>query len=180
MCGNYTVKRPAIQKEEPMVSGTSLRDQIDQKMQELKDATGGWNEDKAEQALTVGGWSVKESLSHLCGPEGEKYVTRFRRFVDEDTPLLEFQAGNTEYGDNRQGMTVAQLLADVVVEHEELAGFVAGLSEEQLARKGHVPLLKDSPLGEYPTLAQLVGGLVNFHLTDHINQIRSARQQIGA
>ena len=35
-------------------------------------------------------------------------------------------------------------------------------------------------LGEYAKLAQFAGTLINFHLHDHANQLRTTRQQIDA
>ncbi len=158
------------------VAATSLRDALEQKTRELEEVVAGISEEEAGQRPAEGAWCVKEVLSHLCGDEGESAVARLRRFVDEDTPLIGIVAGLPYYSPKRQAMSVAQLLSSVRAQYEPMGAFLAGLSDEQLARKGRVPLLKDTPFGEYPTLAQLAGALINFHLTDHVNQIRNCRQ----
>jgi hypothetical protein len=55
--------------------------------------------------------------------------------------------------------------------------FLSDLSEEQLNRKAKAPQLKETPIGEYPTLGQLSLALINFHLNDHINHLRNLNQQ---
>lgn len=158
---------------------TSLRDALAQKMQELEEGIRGVDEDAAGRRPAAGEWCVKEVLSHLCKDEGESLVHNLRRLADEDTPLIGFASGLPFYTAKRQGMRVAELLAVVRGQYDEMASFVGGLSDEQLGRKGRVPILRDTPIGEYPTLAQFAGAMINLHLNDHINQIRDARQQAG-
>jgi hypothetical protein len=68
------------------------------------------------------------------------------------------------------------MVSKIDSDYTEIAKFFAGLDDEQLARKAHVPFLKETPLGEYPALGQWAGAIINFHLADHINQIRAIRQ----
>ncbi|MBI2913945.1 MAG: DinB family protein [Chloroflexi bacterium] len=157
-------------------AATSLRDALEQKLRELEEASAEVDKEAAARRPAEGEWCVKEVLSHLCGDEGESAVARLRRFVDEETPLIGIVAGLPYYSPKRQAMPVAELLSSVRAQYEPMGEFLAGLSDEQLARKGRVPLLKDSPFGEYPTLAQLAGALINFHFADHVNQIRNSRQ----
>jgi hypothetical protein len=153
---------------------------MEQRLRELAEAVSGIDEEAASRRPAEGEWCVKEMLSHLTGDEGESFAAGLRRFVDEDSPLIGVVAGLPYYTPKRQATSVAELLAGVRAQYEEMAVLLGGLSDEELARKGRVPLLKDTPLGEYPTLAQWAGAIINLHLTDHINQVRTARQTLGA
>ena len=76
-------------------------------------------------------------------------------------------------------MTYAQLLAAVEAEYDRIAEFAQGLSEAQLDRKAHIPKLKDSPIGEYPSLENMVSGLGDFHLKFHIDHMREILRDLG-
>src|SRR3990167_10979029 len=121
-------------------------------MSELGDALEGMTEEDAARRPADGEWSCKEMLSHLMGDEGESFVTGLRRFVDEDAPLIGVVAGLPYFTPARQAMSLSELRAGVWRQYEEVADFIGSLSDEQLARKGRVPLLKETPLREQPPL----------------------------
>ena len=156
-------------------AGTSLREALGQKMDELSEALDGLDEAKAGQRVADAEWCCKEVLSHLMGDEGDDVLAPLRRIIEEDTPLIGIVTGLPYYTPDRQTMSLAELRDAVSSRYRELAGFLGGRTEADLARKARVPLFKETPIGEYATMAQFAGAL-NFHLTDHISQINTARQ----
>jgi hypothetical protein len=70
-----------------------------------------------------------------------------------------------------------QLAELIELKFRLVADFVAELTEEQLARTAHITEMKDSPLGEYPTLDGMINVLgeyqIQFHI-DHLSEILAA------
>jgi len=157
-----------------MVSGSSLQQQLDQKVQEIKQTVSGIDEQAATHRPADGEWCAKEVLSHLSVEENANVMHRLKRILEEDMPNLDITPGVSAYDAQREQTPVSQLLS--TVEYTELGRLLNSLTDEQLARKAHVPALKRSPLGEYPTLAQWAGFVVNFHIAGHVNQLRNLCQ----
>ena len=157
---------------------TQLAQSIRSKIADLKTVCEGIDEDAASRA-PVGRWSPKEILSHLWGPGESSHLQLFQAFLDKDTPTLDVEAENPFLTEERARMTFHRLAAEVEKEYRRVSDFVEGLSATQAARKAHIPLLKDSPLGEYPTLEALAAGLGEYHLQFHIDHLREILGELG-
>ncbi len=158
-----------------MVTGPSLQQQLDQKIEEIRQTVSGISDETASRRPAEGEWCVKEVLSHLSGGDGDDFAL-LKQVIREDTPVVEFEIGASHY-EGRQNMSVAELTSKVTSAYNEMGHFLSGLSEEQLNRQARAPQLKETPMTEYPTLGQLAAAVINFHLNDHINHLRNLSRQ---
>jgi hypothetical protein len=86
--------------------------------------------------------------------------------------MIDLDIGNPFFTENRARMSFSELVAECEMNYQRITNFAAGLTEEQLARKAHIPKLKDSPLGEYPTLDGMINALGEYHVQSHIDHLR--------
>ena len=150
--------------------GNQLAQVIQQKVAALKQVCQGVDETLASSAPAER-WSPRLIISHLCGPDGEGHVPFLRAFLNSDIPLIDLETENPFYTETRSRMSFRDLVAECEKNYEDVANFAEGLSEEQLARTAQIPKLKDSPLGEYPTLEGMINGLGEYHLQFHIEHL---------
>jgi hypothetical protein len=157
--------------------GKEIAQGIRAKVAEFRKCCEGLDEESSSRA-PEGRWSPKQIISHLCGPEGRDHLAALKPFIEQDTPEIDIKPEDPYWEGKRSRMSLAELLAEYDRKYASIAVFVEGLSEEQLARKAHIPMLKDSPLGEYPTLAQWAFGLANFHIAFHVDHMREIVQAL--
>jgi hypothetical protein len=161
------------------IRGEQLAQEIRQKVADLKKVCEGADEATASRA-PEGRWSPKEILSHLCGREENGHLPLLRAFVEQDNPTIDLEVENPFFSEKRASMSFQQLLQEVEREYEGLSRFTAELSDEQLSRKALIPKLKDSPLGDNPTLDAFIHGLGDYHVqfhTDHMREVLQALRQ---
>lgn len=158
--------------------GARLAQTIRQNLEKMNQLCAGLDEVTASRA-PEGRWTPKEIISHLCGPEGIGIMPALQAILQQDTPRLDMEAADSYYTGKRTQKTFADLLSELNKEYGRMAELVAGLSDAQLARKAHIPMLKETPMGEYPTLAMFVGALAEYHLDDHIKHMKEILAGLG-
>jgi hypothetical protein len=158
--------------------GAQLAQGIRQYVEEFKKLCEGLDEEITNKA-PLDRWSPKQVVSHLCGPEGTGMIPTVQAILEQDTPRLDIEAENPFFTGKRALMTMAELLAEFEEEYGRLAEIVEGLTTEQLNRKAHIPLLKESPFGEYPSLAEWIKVLTEYHTGFHINHMKEILQELG-
>ncbi len=158
--------------------GARMADSIRQKVGEMNRLCKGLSEEAASR-VPEGRWSPKQIISHLCGPDGVGLLPALRLILEQDTPLIDLKAEDPFFTGKRTSMTMSELLAEFKKEYLQIADLVAGLSEAQLGRKAHIPMLKETELGEYPTLANFVGGLTDYHMDFHIKHMQEIMKALG-
>jgi hypothetical protein len=100
-------------------------------------------------------------------------------FLEKDMPRIDIEVENPFFSEGRSRRRFAELLAELEREYDHMAEFVAGLSEDQLSRMAHMPILKESPWGEYPTLAQWIQAIGGYHLGSHTDHMREILEALG-
>ena len=162
----------------PTFEGTQLSQTIRAKTAEIKKLCERLREDIASHAPS-GRWSPKQIISHISGPDGIGFIPSIRRILEQDTPRLDMVAEDPFFTERRSGMTMKELLAEFEQEYLRIADMLTEASKEQLARKAHIPLFKNTPLGEYPTLATFIGALVEWHTDFHIKHMKEVLEALG-
>jgi hypothetical protein len=160
------------------LTGKELAEGIRQRVDELKKVCRAVAESTASRA-PEGRWSPKEVLSHLWGSDGNGPLPLFQQYLSGETPTLDLDPGNPFFSESRARMTFNALLAEVEKAYERISVFVAGLTREQLDRKAHIPKMKESPWGEYPTLESMISVLGERHLHSHSSHMREILQALG-
>lgn len=158
--------------------GVQLAEEIRRHSAAFKEACGEVDEALAGRA-PGDRWSPRQIISHLSGPEGKGHVALLRAFIDSAVPLLSLDAGNPFYTEKRAAMSLSELLAVYEANYGQVAEFVAGLTDEQLARTARIPELKETPLGEYPTLEGMIHVLGEYHIQSHIDHLREILAELA-
>lgn len=158
------------------LNGARLAKAIQQKVEEFKLALKGVDDNRGGIA-PAGRWTPKQIISHLCGPEGVGIIPPVTAYLEEYMPRLDLVIEDPFYTEHRQEMTTAELLEEFDRQYDRLLKVVSKLGPEQLERQARIPVFKDTPLGEYPTLGEYLRGVADFHLGFHTEHLKEVLQR---
>jgi len=158
--------------------GAQLAQIIRAKTEEMKKVCEAMTEETASEA-PQGRWSPKQIISHISGPDGIGLMPAITLILEQDIPRVDLVAEDPFFTDRRSRMSMPDLLSEFEQEYHRIADFLANASEDQLRRKAHIPLFKDTPLGEYPTLAAFIGALGEWHMEFHLNHMKEVLQALA-
>jgi hypothetical protein len=162
----------------PTREGTRLAQNIRQKIGEIKRLCENLDEQTASRGPSDR-WSPKQIISHISGPDGIGLMPAITLILEQDIPRVDLVAEDPFFTDRRSRMSMTDLLSEFEQEYRRIADFLANASEDQLRRKAHIPLFKDTPLSEYPTLATFIGALGEWHMEFHLNHLKEILQALG-
>ncbi len=163
----------------PTAAATSIADKLHERVTAIVESTKGLSDAQTQQRPAEGEWSIAENLSHLCGEDARAFLTTVKRFIDEDVPTIDITPG-ISFFESRADASLADLVDSFRAQYEAIGSYLTALDASQLNRTGHVPLFKETPFGDYPTVEQFVTVISDFHLNGHVAQIASAKAAIGA
>lgn len=156
-----------------MVTAQSLKTMFDEKASQIESAVSGVSEEKARQAPAAGEWCVREVLYHLSGDIDQTFVQGIQRFIKEDKPELPLTPGTVYTSPEREKAPLAELASSVAAQYRQLGDWVAGLGEADLARIGRIAFLQQVRGSDEITLAEWASVIGNYHLNQHIEQLRA-------
>ena len=128
------------------IEGTQLSQTIHAKTAEMSRLCEGLDEETASRSLS-GRWTPRQIITHISGPDNIGFMPAIRRILEQDTPRIDIVAEDPFFTDRRAQMSMKDLVDEFVQEYEKIAAFLEHASGEQLARKAHIPLFKDTPPG---------------------------------
>ena len=158
--------------------GTELARTIRANIEELQKTCAGLTEEIASSA-PADRWSPKQIISHISGQDGIGFIPAIDLILKQETPRIDIVAEDPFYTERRAKLTMKELLAEAADEYARIEKLVLILTIDQLNRKAHIPLFKETELGEYPTLAAFISGLCGWHLEFHINHLKEILQALG-
>ena len=159
------------------IEGAQLAQTIHAKTAEMIRLCEGLGDETATRS-PAGRWSPKQIISHISGPDGIGFMPAIRRILEEDTPRIDIVAEDPFFTERRAKLPLQELITEFAQEYEKIAVFLEQASEEQLARKVHIPLFRETPLGEYLTLSKFIGAICGWHLEFHTNHMKEVLQAL--
>ena len=119
-----------------------------------------------------GEWSVLETLVHLRNVVVMVHGLRLRRLLYEDDPIFgDYNEPAHRLAAMERSLDADELVRMIVNEHQQIAGLLSELPDEQWTRKGRHPELGEMSIG-------LLARWVADHSEDHVTQIQKTTGEL--
>jgi hypothetical protein len=133
-----------------------------------------------DRADAPGEWTTREVMSHLLFEAGWDPVATLQQFSPRDLATFDIEDGNHFMTDERRRMGLAQFVSALDEQRRRIFGYIAPLSEADLAgRKIRIPLFKQFMGTDEISIAAFVGAMLDFHWNDHAGQLAKIRAAAG-
>lgn len=146
---------------------------------EIEDACRDVSDAVASRRPASGAWCVREHLSHLYGDDRETFLQQIRRVIIEGIDEVDAEPGVTHYSIDRRQYPLDGLVAAVSGQYRELAEIAADLDDDILSRELKAEFLRGTSFGTETTLGAWLVAMADWHLPEHIEGIRKARDVAG-
>ena len=156
-----------------MVMNTTLKNKFDEKASAMESIVAGVSEEKAARRPADGEWSARDVFCHLSGDAEHTFRDDLNRFLAEDMPALDVTPGELFWTSERESATIQELARATAAQYREIGTFVAGLTEEQLARPGRIAFLKEVRGNDEIKLSEWISIIVEYHLGQHLGQLQA-------
>jgi hypothetical protein len=151
-----------------------------QRASEVEEACVGLDGDSAAKRPAPDAWCIREHLSHLNGEDRYGYVDGIRSILFEEVRELDVEPGITHYNTDRRQIALPVLVSAVAGQYRAIADLASRMTDEELGTRVGIDLLKDTPFGPVPTLAEWLTAIGEMHVPGHIAEIREIRAALGA
>lgn len=121
-------------------------------------------------------WTIRDIVSHLVGTEEFNALAYLQHTLKDGDSEMRLEPGNPVRTPQRGGQSLSELVEELGVQYREMRRMVEEASPGQLEAKGR--FVGQSGTREQTFLERAYRAF-NYHMREHVEQIRSLRTEMG-